>query len=202
MTITPYGGSVKAGSTVEIKATVSGKVISDAAIYYTLDKTEPSQSSSYYTSPITINQSLTLKAIAYHKDYTTSDVKSAVFTVGEHYDGEIIHVKTVEGTEMALMYRVSSSTTTLSVCSGEGLTPAIDKKYSGKITIPSEIEGIPITVVGADAFYYCEGLSSVVIPNSVTNIGLRAFSGCSNLTDITIPSTIKVITKDAFYGCI
>ena len=35
-----------------------------------------------------------------------------------------------------------------------------------------------VTSIGNYAFYYCESLTSVSIPNSVTSIGNYAFSGC------------------------
>ena len=38
------------------------------------------------------------------------------------------------------------------------------------------------------AFSGCSGLTSFVIPNSVTSIGLKAFSGCSGLTSIVVES--------------
>ena len=37
-----------------------------------------------------------------------------------------------------------------------------------------------------DAFYYCTGLTSIVIPEGVKEIGLRAFNGCTSLTDIAV----------------
>ena len=56
-------------------------------------------------------------------------------------------------------------------------------KYSGRIVIPESIEyeGVDcaVTSIGDFAFSCCSGLTSVVIPNSVTSIGIAAFSGCN-----------------------
>ena len=46
-----------------------------------------------------------------------------------------------------------------------------------------------------------KGLTSVVIPKSVTKIGVRAFYGCTGLTSIIIPDSVKKIGHLAFYGC-
>ncbi len=49
-------------------------------IYYTLDGTDPTDASTKYTAPIVINESVTIKAIAY-KDDLVSSVNTAGFTV-------------------------------------------------------------------------------------------------------------------------
>ena len=40
--------------------------------------------------------------------------------------------------------------------------------------------------IGEGAFMYCDSLSSITIPNSVTSIGYEAFSSCSSLTSIVV----------------
>ena len=62
-------------------------------------------------------------------------------------------------------------------------------RYSGsdkELDIPSELNGLTVTGIGENAFEFCNRLTSVTIPGSVTSIGNFAFTGCS-LTDITIP---------------
>ncbi len=73
--------------------------------------------------------------------------------------------------------------------------------YSGKatnLTIPSEIEGCPVTVIGEWAFENCDTLVSVVIPDTVTTIGTCAFAYCDALTTVTIPEGVQSIGSYAF----
>ena len=47
----------------------------------------------------------------------------------------------------------------------------------------------------------CSGLTSIVIPNSVTVIGEKAFDSCSGLTSIVIPDSVTYIEMHAFLYC-
>ena len=90
---------------------------------------------------------------------------------------------------------VTYSGTTYSVTSiGDGAFWDCESLTS--ITIPNSV-----TSIGNYAFYYCSGLTSVTIPNSVTSIGDYAFSGCSGLTSLTIPNSVTSIGECAFYEC-
>jgi len=58
-----------------------------------------------------------------------------------------------------------------------------------------------VTTIGDYAFYVCTGLTSVVIPNSVTTIGKYAFKTCTGLTSVTIPASVTTICEGVFKSC-
>ena len=55
---------------------------------------------------------------------------------------------------------------------------------SAEVLIASVWRGQPVTAIGDRAFYNCDGLTSITIPDSVTSIGSSALSDCSGLTEI------------------
>ena len=63
------------------------------------------------------------------------------------------------------------------------------------ITIPDSV-----TTIGG-AFTLCTKLTSINIPDSVTTIGEAAFNRCDILTSITIPNSVSTIERNAFAGC-
>ena len=78
-------------------------------------------------------------------------------------------------------------------------------EYSGEVVIPSSVtynaQTYTVTSIGEFAFYWCDGLTAVTIPNSVTSIGNSAFEFCSGLTSVTIPNSVTSIGDDAFHQC-
>ena len=69
--------------------------------------------------------------------------------------------------------------------------------------IPAEINGLPVTSIGNDAFsnfgYGNPKLISVTIPDSVVSIGSSAFSGCNGLINvISLNTTPPEINENTF----
>ncbi len=85
---------------------------------------------------------------------------------------------------------------------------AILTRYFGNettIEIPNTIQingtTYVVTSIGYKAFYNCDSLEKIVIPNSVTSIGSSAFSLCSSLKSIVIPNSVTTIGDYAFDWC-
>ena len=51
------------------------------------------------------------------------------------------------------------------------------------------------------AFFECESLKEIVLPNGLTSIGVRAFYGCIRLWSVAIPNTVTTIRELAFAYC-
>ena len=77
---TPAAGTYKSAQQVTINCSTS-----DVAIYYTLDGSTPTTSSAQYTEPITVAESLTLKAFAVKGD-DQSKVATAEYVINEGGD--------------------------------------------------------------------------------------------------------------------
>ncbi|MDO4608965.1 MAG: leucine-rich repeat domain-containing protein, partial [Clostridia bacterium] len=48
---------------------------------------------------------------------------------------------------------------------------------------------------------YNDLIKKVIIDGTITSIGANAFYGCQNLTEITIPDSVSEISDSAFYNC-
>lgn len=56
--------------------------------------------------------------------------------------------------------------------------------------------------IADDAFRDCNGLTSAIIPESITRIPPYAFENCSSLESVTVSDTVGIIEGSAFVGCI
>ncbi len=110
-------------------------------------------------------------------------------------------------------YTTNNGTITITGYTGPG----------GAVTIPSTINGRPVTDIGSyafeyssltsvamgtnliriadNAFYGCVGLGSVTIPDSVISIGSLAFYSSISLTSVTIGNRVSSLGNGAFEFC-
>jgi len=76
---------------------------------------------------------------------------------------------------------------------------------SGYLIVPDSVtnEGTSyrVTSIGANAFYYCSSIDTLIIGNKVTSIGHQAFSNCSGIHRLYIGSSVTSIGYQAFSGC-
>lgn len=97
------------------------------------------------------------------------------------------------------------------------------KGTDANVTIPSKINGLPVTDIAGMAFASDSNVASVIIPNCITNIGnmafdntsltnivlgsgitrigIGAFASASRLTSIKIPASVDTIEYYAFDAC-
>ena len=75
-TFTPLGGTYNEPQTVTIACTTE-----DATIHYTMDGTDPTESSPIYSSPLFITETTTVKAMAVKDGYENSAIATAVYVI-------------------------------------------------------------------------------------------------------------------------
>lgn len=89
-------------------------------------------------------------------------------------------------------YTTNNGTITITRYTGAG----------GAVTIPSTINGLPVTSIGDSAFTRSKTLTSVTLPDSVISIGNKTFEECSSLASITLGSRLTSIGEWTFHYCI
>lgn len=98
-----------------------------------------------------------------------------------------------------IYYDVTSSSNYTVEVSGYSLATNYSIVIPNKVSYGSDTYSV--TSIGNSAFYKCESVSSIELPNSITSIGDDAFCSCSNLTYIKIPSGVTKIGEYAFADC-
>lgn len=69
------------------------------------------------------------------------------------------------------------------------------------LTIPDTVDGKAVTALAPGCFRDCTGLTTIILPDTLTDIGSEAFSGCSGLRGLFLPEGTELIGERAFAGC-
>ncbi|MBP5769783.1 MAG: leucine-rich repeat domain-containing protein [Bacteroidaceae bacterium] len=147
--------------------------------------------------------------------------------INAYQDGDEFTAQTIEGIDM-LFKVISAADKIVQVGNGDSKEhpllnelAAIDQQFEGKVTIPQEVNGFRVTriskcaffkckiakaeipegiiILNEDAFFDCENLKEIVLPNSLTTIEGGAFYNCKELASIHIPQNVDFLSTDAFY---
>lgn len=87
-----------------------------------------------------------------------------------------------------------------SVSEGEITIEDVYGLQSGNVTVPSSIQGLPVTKIAAYAFEDQTNMTALVLPNTIESIGEMAFWNCPNLTYIYACTTkITRVETGAFF---
>ena len=76
--------------------------------------------------------------------------------------------------------------------------------YSGEpefISIPDTLEGCPVTGIRDNAFYECDSLRQIALPDTIEKIGHHCFYACTSLESVQLPDSISEIGDGCFCGC-
>ncbi|MBR5516049.1 MAG: leucine-rich repeat domain-containing protein [Clostridia bacterium] len=88
------------------------------------------------------------------------------------------------------------------IISGEGeMSNNYSPWYGYRNLIRKAVIEDGITSIGKYAFYYCENLEVVHVPESIKAIKDFAFHSCASLHDIKIPNALREIEPNAFINC-
>jgi len=142
--MSPSGGTYNDDQIVTITCDTS-----EASIRYTTDGSEPTESSSIYSSPISISSTSTLKARAYYSDWTPSSITSAQYnivpmiTITYPNGGEVLYI----GNTYTIQWDTADTTILVDILyyKGEQLWGAIHNYYenTGSIqwSVPLALSG-------------------------------------------------------------
>lgn len=119
---------------------------------------------------------------------------------GDFIDSVGIWNRALSSNEVAALYAAQS---TYFNYTSDGTSVSITG-YSGpggSVTIPSTINGLPVTGIADNVFEGQSNITSISIPNGVTSIGYSVFMGCTGLASITLPDSVTSVGLNLFSGC-
>ncbi len=117
-------------------------------------------------------------------------------------DGELSYDEAAAVTDLELVFEGNTEITSFDELQYfTGLDSIGDYAFRFCTGLTSVIIPTSVTVIGELAFSFCYNLSSIEIPNSVAAIGNNAFVECYSLPSIEIPNSVTAIGEEAFYGC-
>lgn len=206
LSASPDGGQIGIGQTIKLSVAYNGSDISGCDIYYTLNGSTPSKSSTRYNSGITIDGDCTLKAIAYKDGYKTSDVLTVKYTVvditltadpagGNVTKGTVVHLYSNKS-NASIRYTLNGSTPTL----GDPIykpTEGIVINQSCTLKATAKINGKNNSIISTPVMEWKYTISSPKLSLSATPYGGKVSKG--SVVKLSAKSDGTTVSADIYY---
>lgn len=169
----------------------------DALIFYTIDGTTPDNKSRKYEGEFSLSQSAVIKAIAKKDGFIESEVATYTYR-------HVIPVKSIDNIVAGTLQDNISDEEAVDITSLKisGELNGTDIKLLRKMIIDGKLTDLDIQqcrIVGGGEEYYTTSYKSYVTSDNV--IGANMFYNCKKLISLVLPETINKIETDAFYRC-
>ncbi|MGI6647981.1 MAG: S-layer homology domain-containing protein [Bacillota bacterium] len=185
----PTSGSVGTGTKVTLMSTTVG-----AKIFYTLDGSIPTQNSVEYTGPITINESVTIKAIAIKAGMSASTVLTESYTVIESIVDEEVEV-TDSNKELAITEETKSLGTLVQISVLDNVNDAkisvsalMNPPESGMVTTSE----LPALNIAATDTSFSSAPIQVAIPAGAKISAPEGWNGTINVPTVQPANTVTI----------
>jgi hypothetical protein len=109
-------------------------------------------------------------------------------------DGDWFMGKTAEGLDMNFQV-ISAKDKTCQVGIGNMDVPAISKETTGKLTIPAEVNGYKVTMISTGAIYRCYGITELIISEGIESLMDNSIEFCDGLTSIVLPASVTYLSE-------
>lgn len=168
----------------------------------------------------TVNSTCTLDGI---KTYTCdwcedsySEIIPASHTWSTEWTIDVDPTETTDGSKSHHCLHCDEKTDITVIPKLNAESPSTDFKYTiknGEVTInkyigtssimsiPSYIDGYPVTTIEGFAFSDNTTITKAIIPNTITNIKYYAFSDCTELLEVKLGNGISSIPQKCFSNC-
>ncbi len=179
-------------------ATVSGDGVVTAVANGTAIITATTADGTNYTAQCAITVSITDNI-----SFVDDEVKAlCVANWDTNGDGELSKAEAAAVTDLSEVFRGHTTITSFDELQYfTGLVSIGNNAFYDCQGMISVIIPNSVTSIGDNAFIYCHSLAGMIMPNSVTSIGSYAFCGCWKLTNVEISNSVTNISNSAFSGC-